>query len=56
MRYVGILESWGEQPAARALVEDSMRHIKHMPAGSRRLNDEWIRQLKHAATRLATPA
>lgn len=56
VRYVGILESWGEQQAARALVEDSMRHIKHMPAGSRRLNDEWIRQLKHAASRLATPA
>lgn len=52
-RYVGILESWGEDEAARALVEDSLRHVRHMPPGSRRLNDEWISELRQAATRLA---
>ncbi|SFN29232.1 tetratricopeptide repeat protein [Dokdonella immobilis] len=51
-RYVGILRDWGEDAAADALVEESLRHIKHMPAGSRRLNEEWIRQLKRAPKRI----
>lgn len=54
VRYIEVLEGWHEQAAATALVEESLRHIKHMPAGSRRLNHEWIRELKQAATRLAT--
>lgn len=53
VRYIEVLEGWGEHAAASALVEDSLCHIKQMPAGSRRLNDEWIRELKQAATRLA---
>lgn len=53
VRYIEVLEGWGEQAAASALAEESLRHIKHMPAGSRRLNEEWIRALKQAATRLA---
>lgn len=51
-RYVEILESWGEPAAAAKLVTESLRHIKHMPNSSRRLNEEWIRQLKHASSRL----
>ena len=51
-RYVEILESWGENAAAATLVNDSLRHIKHMPNSSRRLNEEWIRQLKQASSRL----
>ena len=53
-RYVGILRDWGEDAAADALVEESLRHIKHMPAGSRRLNEEWIRALKRAPKRLGS--
>ncbi len=53
VRYIEVLEGWGEHAAASALAEESLRHVKHMPAGSRRLNDEWIRELKHAAARLA---
>ena len=56
VHYIEVLEGWGEHAAASALVEESLRHIKHMPAGSRRLNDEWIRELQQAATRLATAA
>ena len=55
-RYVGILEEWGEHDAAQKLVEESLRHVQHMPAGSRRLNEEWIRSLKQASTRLAATA
>jgi hypothetical protein len=51
-RYVEILRVWGEGEAADALVEESLRHIKHMPAGSRRLNEAWIRSLKRAPKRL----
>jgi hypothetical protein len=51
-RYVEILEGWGEHAAARKLVDESLQHIRHMPAGSRRLNEDWIRQLKHASSRL----
>ena len=51
-RYVEILESWGEPAAAATLVTESLRHIKHMPTSSRRLNEEWIRQLKQASGRL----
>jgi hypothetical protein len=51
-RYVEILRDWGEGEAADALVEESLRHIKHMPAGSRRLNEAWIRSLKRAPKRL----
>lgn len=54
VRYVDVLEGWGEHAAASALIEESLRHVKHMPAGSRRLNDEWIRALRQAASRLAT--
>ena len=50
-RYVEILESWGENSAAAKLVTDSLRHIKHMPTSSKRLNEEWIRQLKQASSR-----
>lgn len=53
LRYVEVLEGWGEQQAAAKLVAESLRHIKHMPAGSRRLNAEWIGQLKQASSRLA---
>lgn len=53
-RYVSILRDWGEDEAADALVEESLRHIKHMPAGSRRLNEEWIRALKRAPKRLGS--
>jgi hypothetical protein len=55
-RYVGILRDWGEDEAADALVEESLRHIKHMPASSRRLNEEWIRALKRAPKRLGSPS
>jgi hypothetical protein len=51
VRYIEILEGWGEHAAARKLVDESLRHVRHMPAGSRRLNEEWIRQLKHASSR-----
>lgn len=51
-RYVEVLESWGDQAAAAELVTESLRHIKHMPSSSRRLNEEWIRQLKQASARL----
>jgi len=54
-RFVEILSGWGEHEAAARLVEESLRHIKHMPAGSRRLNEEWIRRLKHAPMRVAAP-
>lgn len=50
-RYVEVLRSWGEDAAAAALVEDSLRHIRHMPAGSQRLNEEWIRRLRQAPER-----
>ena len=53
VRYIEVLEGWGEQQAAADLVAESLRHIKHMPAGSRRLNAEWINQLKQASSRLA---
>lgn len=53
VRYVEVLENWGEQKAAAKLVDESLQHIKHMPAGSRRLNAEWIRDLKQASSRLA---
>lgn len=53
VRYVEVLEGWGEHGAAAELVAESLRHIKHMPAGSRRLNAEWIRLLKRASSRLA---
>ncbi len=53
LRYVEVLEGWGEHDAAVELVAESLRHISHMPAGSRRLNAEWIRQLKQANSRLA---
>lgn len=54
-RYVEILNDWGEHEAATRLVEESLRHVKHMPAGSRRLNEEWIRRLKHVPSRVAAP-
>jgi hypothetical protein len=56
VRYIEILESWGEHAAARELVDESLRHIRRMPAGSRRLNEEWIRQLKQASSRLVVGA
>ena len=52
-RYVEILENWGDHDSARKLVEESLRHIRHMPSGSRRLNEEWIRSLKRSSARLA---
>jgi hypothetical protein len=45
-RYIEILRGWGEQAAAQRLLEDSLRHIRHMPASARRLNETWIRRLK----------
>jgi hypothetical protein len=54
-RYVEILRGWGESDAASQLVEESLRHIRHMPAGSRRLNEEWIRRLKHTSAGVPTP-
>lgn len=54
-RYVEILDGWGEHAAAARLVEESLSHIKHMPAGARRLNEEWIRRLKHASVRAVAP-
>jgi hypothetical protein len=45
-RYVEILRGWGELAAAERLREDSLRHIRHMPASARRLNETWIRRLK----------
>lgn len=56
VRYIEVLEGWGEHAAASALVEESLRHVRHMPAGSRRLNEESIRELRQAATRLAAAA
>lgn len=47
-RYVGILRGWGEDAAADKLVEESLRHVGHMPASARRLNETWIRRLKKA--------
>ncbi len=55
-RYVEVLRSWGEDAAAAALVEESLRHIRHMPAGSRRLNEEWIRRLRQAPVRAGLEA
>jgi len=48
-RYVAILRDWGEHAAANALVEESLRHISHMPASARELNREWIRQIRQAS-------
>lgn len=53
-RYVEVLDNWGDHGAAAELVAESLRHIKHMPSSSRRLNEEWIRQLKQASARLPT--
>lgn len=49
-RYVEILNGWGEHEAAAKLVEDSLQHVQRLPAGSRKLNEQWIRQLKRAPT------
>lgn len=49
-RYVEVLIGWGEHEAAAALVAESLQHVKRMPAGSRKLNEQWIRQLKRAPT------
>jgi hypothetical protein len=48
-RYVEILRGWGEDGAADQLLEDSLHHVRHMPASARRLNDTWIRRLKKAS-------
>ncbi len=53
-RYVEILRGWGETEAAARLVEESLRHIKHMPTGSRKLNEAWIRQIKQVSAALPT--
>lgn len=52
-RYAEILLGWGETEAAGRLVEESLRHIKHMPASARRLNAEWIAQLKQMPGRIS---
>jgi hypothetical protein len=54
-RYVEILRGWGESEAASHLVEESLRHVRHMPAGSRRLNEEWIRRLKQTSAGMPMP-
>ncbi|HET9032689.1 MAG TPA: tetratricopeptide repeat protein [Dokdonella sp.] len=53
VRYIEVLESWDENKAAVDLVAESLHHVKLMPAGSRRLNAEWIHELKRASARLA---
>jgi hypothetical protein len=45
-RYVEILTAWGETETAQRLADESLRHARHLPAYSRRLNDAWIRRLK----------
>ena len=55
-RYIEILRGWGESEAAARLVQESLRHIKHMPTGSRRLNEEWIRQIKQTSVGLSAPS
>jgi hypothetical protein len=55
-RYVEILRDWGESEAASQLVEESLRHVRHMPAGSRRLNEEWIRRLKQTPVGMSAPS
>ena len=55
-RYVAILRGWGDDAAADALVEDSLRHVSHMPASARELNREWIRQLRQDSRQAARTA
>ncbi|MEZ5460450.1 tetratricopeptide repeat protein [Dokdonella sp.] len=49
-RYVAILNAWGEHAAAKHLIEESLQHAERMPAGSRKLNKQWIRELERAPT------
>lgn len=49
-RYAAILNEWGEHAAAKSLVEQSLQHVERMPAGSRKLNKQWIRELKRVPT------
>lgn len=47
--YAETLVAWGDAAAARALAEDALRPVKHMPRHARELNAEWIQRLKAVA-------
>lgn len=49
--YADFLAEWGDDTAARALAEDSLRHVHRMPSHARRINDPWIRRLRQILAR-----
>ena len=49
--YAELLAEWGELDAAKALSEESLRHVHRMPAHARHVNDPWIRRLRQVQSR-----
>lgn len=46
VRYIEALLAWGETSAARQLIDESLEHATALPAYARRVNADWIRELK----------
>lgn len=44
--YAELLLGWGDTAAARALAEDTLRHVHRMSSHARQINDPWIRRLR----------
>lgn len=45
--YADFLAEWGEPDKARALSEEALRPVRHMPRHARELNAKWIQRLRH---------
>jgi hypothetical protein len=48
-RYAELLHGWGEAEAARQVAQDALRHARHIPKYSYRMNAEWLKRLERIA-------
>ena len=49
--YAEFLQAGGDIDAARALAEDTLRHVNRMSSHARQINDPWIRRLRQVLAR-----